>query len=132
MRDGAQGRDSDELRPLRAHQRHLDTTLLRSYDVSMPDLRFAWDATKDAQNRRKHRVSFAEAETVFADEHALLIDDPEHSTAEDRFILLGLSVKLQILVVVHAYREDQGVIRIISARKATRKERDIYNQRWHT
>jgi len=96
----------------------------------MPDLRFAWDPKKDSQNRRKHRVSFAEAETVFADEHALFIDDPEHSTAEDRFILLGLSAKLRILVVAHAYREDQGVIRIISARKATRRERDIYNQRW--
>lgn len=98
----------------------------------MPDLRFAWDPTKDSQNRRKHRVSFAEAETVFVDEHALLIDDPEHSTAEDRFILLGLSAKLRILVVAHAYREDQGLIRIISARKATRRERDIYNQRWRS
>ena len=96
----------------------------------MPDLRFAWDPKKDSQNRRKHRVSFAEAETVFADGHALLIDDPEHSTTEDRFILLGLSAKLRILVVAHAYRVDQGVIRIISARKATRRERDIYNQRW--
>ncbi len=96
----------------------------------MSDLRFAWDPKKDSQNRRKHRVSFAEAETVFGDEHALLIDDPEHSTAEDRFILLGVSAKLRILVVAHAYREDQGLIRIISARKATRRERDIYNQRW--
>src|SRR3989304_9664598 len=94
----------------------------------MPDLRFAWDPEKDAQNRRKHRVSFAEAETVFADEPALLIDDPEHSSAEDRFILLGLSAKLRILVVAHAFREDQGVIRIISARKATRSERATYNQ----
>ena len=98
----------------------------------MPDLRFDWDGKKDTQNRRKHRVSFDEAETVFADEHALLIDDPEHSTAEERFILLGLSAKLRILVVAHAYRENQGVIRIISARRATRKERDTYNQRWQT
>ncbi len=77
-------------------------------------------------------MSFDEAETVCADEHALLIDDPEHSTAEERFILLGLSAKLRILVVAHAYREDQEVIRIISARRATRKERDTYNQRWQT
>jgi hypothetical protein len=98
----------------------------------MPELRFDWDSKKDTQNRRKHLVSFDEAETVFADEHALLIDDPEHSTVEDRFILLGLSAKLRILVVAHAYREDEGVIRVISARKATRKERDIYNQRWQT
>ncbi len=66
------------------------------------------ESQEGRENRRKHRVSFAEAETVFADEHALLIDDPEHSTAEDRFILLGLSPKLRILVVAHAYREDQG------------------------
>ncbi len=98
----------------------------------MPDLRFDWDSKKDTQNRRKHRVSFDEAESVFVDEHALLIDDPEHSTVEDRFIVLGLSAKLRILVVAHAYREDEGVIRVISARKATRKERDIYNQRWQT
>ena len=61
-----------------------------------------------------------------------MIDDPEHSTVEDRFILLGLSAKLRILVVAHAYREDERVIRVISARKATRKDRDIYNQRWQT
>ena len=96
----------------------------------MPDLRFESDARKEARNRRKHGVSFGEAETVFSDEHALLIDDPEHSAEEDRFLLLGLSAKLRILVVAHTYREDKGVIRIISARKATRREREIYNQRW--
>jgi uncharacterized DUF497 family protein len=94
------------------------------------DLRFESDARKEAQNRRKHRVSFAEAETVFADEHALLIDDPDHSTEEDRFLLLGLSARLRILVVTHTYREAEAVIRIISVRKATRRERNIYNQRW--
>ena len=98
----------------------------------MSDLRFEWDPKKDALNRRKHGVSFTEAEITFADEHALLTEDPEHSVGEDRFVLLGLSAKLRVLVAVHAYREDQGVIRIISARKATRSERDIYNQRWHT
>jgi len=96
------------------------------------DLRFEWDARKEAQNRRKHRVSFPEAETVFADEHALLINDPDHSTDEDRFLLLGLSARLRILVVAHTYREAEAVIRIISARKATRRERDIYNRRWRT
>jgi len=98
----------------------------------MPDLRFEWDAKKDRQNRQKHGVPFAEAETVFSDEHALLIDDPDPSTEEDRFILLGLSAKLRILVVAHCYREDEGIIRLISARKATRRERDIYNRRWRT
>ena len=98
----------------------------------MPDLRFEWGARKETQNRRKHRVSFAEAETVFADEHALLINDPDHSVEveEDRFLLLGLSARLRILVVAHTYREAEAVIRIISARKATRRERNIYNRRW--
>lgn len=95
----------------------------------MLDLRFDWDARKEAQNRRKHGVSFTEAETVFSDEHALLVDDPDQ---EDRFALLGLSARLRTLVVVHCYREQEAVIRIISARKATRRERDIYNRRWRT
>ena len=98
----------------------------------MAGLRFAWDARKEAQNQRKHSVSFVEAETVFSDEHALLIDDPDHSAQEDRFALLGLSARLRILVVVHCYREQEAVIRIISARKATRRERDIYKRRWRT
>jgi uncharacterized DUF497 family protein len=98
----------------------------------MADLRFKWEAHKETQNRRKHGVSFAEAETVFSDEHALLVDDPDHSAEEDRFALLGFSARLRTLVVVHCYRERDAVIRIISARKATRRERDIYNRRWRT
>ena len=98
----------------------------------MPELRFEWDPSKDAENRRKHRVSFEEAETVFSDEHALLIDDPEHSSAEERFILLGLSVRFRVLLVVHSYREGDEVIRIISARRATKRERTPYDQRWKT
>jgi uncharacterized DUF497 family protein len=108
----------------------LDAHLRRSYNVRMSELRFAWDARKETQNRRKHGVSFTEAETVFSDEHALLVDDPEHSDQEDRFALLGLSASLRTLVVVHCYREHEAVIRIISARKATRRERDVYNRRW--
>jgi hypothetical protein len=96
----------------------------------MSDLRFEWDAEKEAGNRRKHGVSFSEAETVFSDEQAILIDDPDHSKAEDRYVLLGLSAPLRTLVVVHCYREVRDVIRIISARKATRTERALYNQRW--
>jgi uncharacterized DUF497 family protein len=94
------------------------------------ELRFKWDPRKNAENQRKHRVSFEEAETVFADEHALLIDDPEHSTTEDRFVLLGLSVRFRVLLVVHSYRERDAVIRIISARRATKLERSRYDQRW--
>jgi hypothetical protein len=96
----------------------------------MSSLRFEWDESKNERNQRRHGVSFEEALTVFSDEQALLIDDPEHSQYEDRFILLGLSVSLRTLVVVHCYREDDDVIRIISARKTTRKEKDTYNRRW--
>jgi hypothetical protein len=96
----------------------------------MSDLTFEWDAAKAAANLRKHRVSFQEAVTVFSDERGLLLDDPEHSTSEDRFILLGLSSRLDTLVVVHCYREAQDSIRIISARQATRPERAAYEARW--
>jgi uncharacterized DUF497 family protein len=95
----------------------------------MQALRFEWDDRKNAQNRRQHRVSFEEAETVFYDERALLINDPDHSEAEDRFILLGLSAAARTLVVVHCHRERSNIIRIISARKANRAEREQYAQR---
>jgi uncharacterized protein len=98
----------------------------------MSELRFEWDRLKEAENQRKHHVSFTEAESVFADEHALLIDDPEHSDDEPRFVLMGLSAKLRVLVVVHAHRESTGVIRLISARKANARERALYNRRWRT
>lgn len=97
----------------------------------MAALQFEWDPRKDAENQRKHGMSFEEARTVFADEFALLLDDPDHSAAEDRFILLGLSASFRALVVVHTYREPDDTIRIISARKATRQERWQYDQRWH-
>jgi len=96
----------------------------------MGDLRCEWDPAKDAANQRKHGIAFAEAETVFSDEQALLLNDPDHSDTEQRFILLGLSATLRILVVVHCYREEDDVIRLISARKATRSERAQYTARW--
>jgi hypothetical protein len=92
------------------------------------ELRFEWDERKNASNRRKHRVSFEEAQTVFYDDRGLLIEDPDE--AEDRFLLLGLSLALRTLVVCHCYREEDEVIRIISARKANRSERAQYEQRW--
>jgi uncharacterized DUF497 family protein len=91
-------------------------------------LRFEWDPRKDAANQRKHGVSFEEARTVFFDENALLRDVPEHAEEEDRFVLLGLSSHLRILVVCHCYRRGQ-VIRIISARRAVRQERGDYERR---
>jgi hypothetical protein len=89
--------------------------------------RFDWDPAKARENLRKHGISFDEARTVFADDSAILLDDPDHSTDEDRFALLGLSAPLRILVVAHCYREGESVVRLISARKATRSERAQYD-----
>ena len=100
------------------------------YTSGMSELRFEWDPKKNTANERKHGVSFDEASTVFSDEHALLIEDPDHSDDEERFILLGLSANLRTLVVCHCYREAESVIRLISARKANRKERNEYARRW--
>ncbi len=89
---------------------------------------FTWDDSKSKSNKKKHGVSFEEAETVFADEAGRLIHDPEHSEDEDRFVLLGMSEMLRVLVVVHAYRDDDKIIRIISARKATKTEQKFYKR----
>ena len=93
----------------------------------MDDIRFDWDPAKARENVRKHGISFDEARTVFADENAILLDDPDHSSAEDRFALLELSAPLRVLVVAHCYREGASIIRVISARKATRIERAQYD-----
>jgi uncharacterized DUF497 family protein len=92
----------------------------------MNAITFEWDENKNRKNQKKHKVSFEEAESVFYDDNARLIVDPEHSREEDRFILLGLSNKLRMLVVIHIYREKDEVIRIISARKATMNETSLY------
>lgn len=92
----------------------------------MSNLRIEWDPRKAEANRKKHGVSFEDAQTVFSDERARLIDDPDHSEEEERFLLLGLSSSLRLLVVAHCYRSDGNVIRIISARKATREEERFY------
>ena len=89
-------------------------------------MRFAWDDAKAGENWHKHGVAFEEASTVFADENGRLKYDPDHSQGEDRFLLLGFSAKLRLLIVCHAYRENDEVIRIISARKATPNERRQY------
>lgn len=92
----------------------------------MSNLRFEWDKRKAAANAKKHGVSFEEAKSVFVDERAKLIDDPDHSEGEDRFVLLGLSGALRLLLVCHCYRIDGNVIRIISARKASANESKSY------
>ena len=90
---------------------------------------FVWDEKKAESNLRKHGVSFKEASTVFEDYDALLIFDPDHSEEEDRFVILGISSSLRLLVVCHCYRENDEQIRIISARKATKNETITYNDR---
>ncbi|HEY2901270.1 MAG TPA: BrnT family toxin [Polyangia bacterium] len=95
----------------------------------MKRLRFEWDPRKATANRRKHGVRFEEARTVFLDENALLRPDEKHSDDEDRFVLLGLSGQVRTLVVCHCYRQNDGVIRLISARKANSAERQQYEDR---
>ncbi len=96
----------------------------------MVNIIFEWDKSKNFRNQKKHGVSFEEAATIFVDEKALLIQDPDHSEAEDRFLLLGLSSNLRILLVCHCYRQNDQVIRIISARKASQSEQYQYWERW--
>lgn len=91
----------------------------------MDDLKFEWNFDKSVSNIQKHAVSFDEAKTVFTDEYARLIGDPDHSQDEDRFLLLGTSIESNLLVVCHCIREAES-IRIISARKAGKQERKIY------
>lgn len=92
----------------------------------MPELRFEWDPRKAASNARKHGVTFEEARSAFADPNGLVIDDPDHSEDEERFILLGLSYAVRLLVVCHAFSSD--AIRLISARKATPRESQLYRR----
>ncbi|MBI2932141.1 MAG: BrnT family toxin [Planctomycetes bacterium] len=90
--------------------------------------RFEWDPRKDRANRRKHGVSFSEARTVFFDEGALMTADPDHSDEEDRFLIIGFSIQARVLLVCFCERRDGDVIRIISARRATKRERRLYGR----
>lgn len=92
----------------------------------MTELRFEWDDAKNRESRRNHGVSFEEAQTVFLDENAIRFFDPDHSTNEDRFLMLGISLRLRVLVVCHCFRVNDAVIRIISARKADKAEEAEY------
>ncbi|OGU34546.1 MAG: hypothetical protein A2068_07735 [Ignavibacteria bacterium GWB2_35_6b] len=94
----------------------------------MEKIRFEWDTNKNQTNIKKHNISFEEAKSVFFDDNARVIPDSEHSIKEERFIILGLSVKLNLLIVVHTYKEKDEVIRIISARKATKYESKYYHE----
>ena len=94
----------------------------------MKDVCFEWDEVKNKANIQKHGISFEEAESVFFDEYALLIADPDHSDTEDRFVLLGLSARLRLLLVCHCFEVDDGLIRVISCRKASWKEKPLYRR----
>ena len=89
---------------------------------------FEWDSGKADENTKKHGVSFEEASTAFADPFARVIFDPDHSETEDRFVLMGMSTSNRMLIVCHCYREEDEVVRIISARKADRRERKEYEK----
>lgn len=91
----------------------------------MAELSFSWDENKNQRNQQKHGVSFEEAQTVFNDEQGRLIADPDHSEEEDRFLLMGFSAITRVLIVSHCYRDGE-MIRIISARQATRQEQQQY------
>ena len=92
----------------------------------MKEIRFTWNETKAQANLLKHKISFNEATSVFSDDNARLIYDPDHSLEEERFLLLGISYKLKILIVVHCMKNGSNEIRIISARKASKKEQKQY------
>ena len=92
----------------------------------MNNLAFSWDDGKAKQNLKKHKVSFEEASTVFFDENAIEYFDPDHSKDEDRFLMLGISCRLRVLVICYCLRKDGSEIRIISARTATKKEQTVY------
>lgn len=94
----------------------------------MDALHFEWDDAKDLVNQAKHGLGFQEASTVFEDVEALVIPDPEHSLKEERFVILGFSFKARLLVVCHCYRQSDQIIRLISARKATKNEAAVYHK----
>lgn len=114
--------------PVKRKSRPLDKALSGNYNVIMDGIVFEWDENKNTINKRKHGVSFEEAQTVFYDAEALVIDDIEHSEDEERFIILGLSARANLLIVCHCYRASESIIRIISARKATTTETKQYNR----
>ncbi len=96
----------------------------------MDRLEFQWNHEKNRINIKKHGISFDEAKTVFYDEYAIQFFDPDHSEDEDRFLLLGTSFKLKTLVVCHCFRQEETIIRIISARKADKdEEHDYWSER---
>lgn len=93
-------------------------------------MKFEWDENKNQIKQHKHGISFEEAQTVFEDVQAILFDDPDHSDQEERFLLIGMSTARGVCIVSHCYRGADDIIRIISARKAARTERSVYNEQF--
>lgn len=106
----------------------VDVSCPEQYNIIMKNVRFTWDDRKATQNARKHGVPFEEALTVFFDENATEFFDPGHSRDEDRFLMLGIRSRLRLLVVHYAVHEAGTQIRIISARKATKRESKTYRR----
>ncbi|MDE5584684.1 MAG: BrnT family toxin [Ruminococcus sp.] len=96
----------------------------------MEQLIFEWDENKNKINKQKHGLSFEEAKEVFSDDNAVLFDDPDHSIGEERFLIIGMTLSQNICLVSHCYRDNDNVIRIISARKATKNEKRTYLKGW--
>ena len=96
----------------------------------MDTIKFEWDENKNRINQHKHGISFEDAKTVFYDENAMLFDDPEHSREEERFLIIGITDREKICIVSHCYRDQEGTIRIISAREATKNEKKTYTEGW--
>lgn len=93
----------------------------------MNEISFEWDNLKNRINMMKHKISFEEAQTVFYDQNAIVFDDPDHSANEERFLIIGIGRKAHVCIVSHCYRDKDKTIRIISARKATKREIEKYN-----
>ena len=89
-------------------------------------MEFEWDENKNEINKKKHGISFEDVESVFSDFSAIIFDDPDHSETEERFLIIGMSLRKGIWIVSHCYRNNENIIRIISARKATKNEQHIY------
>lgn len=106
----------------------IDKNLFYNYNIIMNTIQFEWDNNKNAINKKKHKISFEEASTVFYDDRAILFDDPEHSSEEDRFLIIGTTMSSKICIVSHCYRGNDEIIRIISARKATKTEQSVYEK----
>ena len=93
-------------------------------------MRFAWDENKNEINKKKHGISFETAQEVFHDDNAILFDDPDHSIGEERFLIIGMTKSLKVCIVSHCYRDSDNIIRLISAREATKHERKVYEEGW--